>query len=70
MFSLSARERNCWHRLAGPEDGVLDVEGFRDDLYLLSNAGAPRHRVLRVKASAASLAGARVARRVRRERGA
>jgi prolyl oligopeptidase len=49
-----------WRKLAGFEDEVLAIEGWRDELYLLSRRGAPRHKVLRVKA-AAELATARVA---------
>jgi prolyl oligopeptidase len=48
-----------WRKLAGAGDGVLDAQGWHDDLYLLSRQGAPRRRVLRAKA-AGPLAGARV----------
>ncbi len=48
-----------WRRLAASAEGVLSVVASQDDLYLLTQEGAPRHRVLRVKATAASLAGAR-----------
>lgn len=48
-----------WHRLAGPEDEVLAIEGWRDDLYVLSRHNAPRHRLLRLRGDAASLAAAR-----------
>ncbi len=54
-----AAGRPRWHRIAGPEDEVLAIEGWRDDLYLLSKRNAPRHRILRVKGGAESLAGAR-----------
>jgi prolyl oligopeptidase len=40
---------------------VLAIEGWRDELYLLSRRDAPRHRLLRVNGSAQSLAAARVA---------
>jgi prolyl oligopeptidase len=55
-----AEGRPHWRRLAGAGDGVLDVIGWHDDLYVLSQAGAPRHRVLRIKATAPALAGAQV----------
>jgi hypothetical protein len=38
---------------AGAEDEILAIEGWKDDLYLLSKRNAPHHRVLRVKADAA-----------------
>ncbi|HYC36181.1 MAG TPA: prolyl oligopeptidase family serine peptidase [Usitatibacter sp.] len=49
-----------WRKLAGPEDEVLALEGWQDDLYLLSRRDAPRRRLLRVRADAESLASARV----------
>ena len=49
-----------WHKLVGHEDEVTAVEGWKDDLYLLSHHGAPRYRVLRVKGDARDLAGAKV----------
>jgi prolyl oligopeptidase len=52
--------RPHWRKLASASDGVLAIQGWQDELYLLVQGGAPRHRVLRVKATAASLAGARV----------
>ena len=52
--------RPRWRKLAGVDDQVLAIEGWRDDLYLLSKRGAPRHRVLRVRATAADLSGARI----------
>jgi prolyl oligopeptidase len=55
-----AQARPRWRKLAGFEDEVLAIEGWKGDLYLLSRKGAPNHRVLRVAADAASLAGARV----------
>jgi prolyl oligopeptidase len=48
-----------WHKLAGVQDGVLAIEGWKDELYLLSSRDAPRHRVLRMKPSA-ELSSARV----------
>jgi prolyl oligopeptidase len=56
-----AAGRPRWHKLAGVEDEVLAIEGWKDDLYLLTKSGAPRHRILRVKGNAASLVSARVA---------
>ena len=50
-----------WHKLFGPEAGVIAVQAWHDELYLLTKHDAPRHRVLRVKASAPSLSAARVA---------
>ena len=49
-----------WHKLAGYEDEVTAIEAWKDDLYLLSHRGAPRFRVLRVKANAHDLSGAKV----------
>ncbi len=50
-----------WHKLAGHEDQVLAIEGWRDDLYLLSRRDSPRRRLLRVNGDAHSLAAAKVA---------
>ncbi|MEO7744022.1 MAG: prolyl oligopeptidase family serine peptidase [Usitatibacter sp.] len=50
-----------WHKLAGYADQVLAIEGWRDDLYLLSRRGAPRLRLLRVNGGAPDLGTARVA---------
>ena len=50
-----------WRRIATREDGVLAIEAWHDDLYVLSRKNAPRHRVLRVKAGAVDLAAAKVA---------
>ncbi len=55
-----ARGHPRWHKLFGPDAGVIAVEAWHDELYLLSNHDAPRHRVLRVKASAPNLSGAHV----------
>jgi prolyl oligopeptidase len=55
-----AAGRPRWHKLAGAEDGVVAIDAWRNDLYILSNRGAPNRRVLRVAASAASLDGAHV----------
>jgi prolyl oligopeptidase len=49
-----------WRKIVGAEDEVLAIEGWRDDLYLLSKHNAPRHRVLRMRANG-DLASARVA---------
>jgi prolyl oligopeptidase len=54
-----AAGRPQWRKLAGVEDEVLAVTGWHDELYLLSRRNAPRHRVLRMKGSAA-LSSARV----------
>jgi prolyl oligopeptidase len=56
-----AAGRPQWRKLAGVDDEVLAVEGWRDDLYVLSKRDAPRHRVLRINATTArDLRGARV----------
>ena len=55
-----AAGRPRWRKLAGVEDQVLAIEGWRDELYVLSKRGAPRHRVLRARATAHDLSGARV----------
>ena len=49
-----------WHKLAGHDDEVTAIEGWKDDLYLLSHRGAPRYRVLRVNGGARDLSGAKV----------
>ncbi|MDQ3025099.1 MAG: prolyl oligopeptidase family serine peptidase [Pseudomonadota bacterium] len=55
-----AAGRPRWRKLAGTQDEVLAIEGWRDELYLLSKRGAPRHRVLRVNATAPDIGAARV----------
>ena len=55
-----ARGQPRWRKIAGFEDEVLAIEGWKGDLYVLSKKGAPNHRILRVAAEATSLAGARV----------
>jgi len=55
-----AQGRPRWRKLAGHEDEVLAVEGWKGDLYILSKKNAPNHRVLRVAADAVTLSGARV----------
>jgi prolyl oligopeptidase len=55
-----ASGRPRWHKIAGHADEILEVEGWRDDLYLLSAHGAARHRVLRMKGGDANVAEARV----------
>ena len=65
VYSTELRDlaagRPRWRRIASREDGVLAIEAWHDDLYVLSRKNAPRHRVLRVKAGATDLAGAKVA---------
>jgi prolyl oligopeptidase len=56
-----AAGRPHWRKLAGPADAILAIEGWKDDLYLLSHRGSPRRRVLRVKGDAHDLSAARVA---------
>ena len=54
-----AAGRPRWRKVAGFEDEVTAIEGWKDDLYLLSHRNAPRYRVLRVKGDS-ELASARV----------
>ena len=54
-----ANARPHWRKLVGPDDEVLAILGWKDDLYLLSHRNAPRHRVLRVKGNALDLKAAR-----------
>jgi prolyl oligopeptidase len=54
----SARPR--WRRLFGAEEGVVAIAASKEDLFVLTHRDAPNFRVLQVKATAASLAGARV----------
>ena len=49
-----------WRKIAGPADGVLAIEAWKDDLYLLTHRDAPRHRVLRLSVRAPEIARARV----------
>jgi prolyl oligopeptidase len=49
-----------WRKLVGIADDVTAIEGWKDDLYLLSHRNAPRFRILRVKGDAADLNAARV----------
>ncbi|HWL87958.1 MAG TPA: prolyl oligopeptidase family serine peptidase, partial [Polyangiaceae bacterium] len=48
-----------WRLVAGPEDEITQVALRENDLYLLSFRGADRGRVLRTRANAPSVAGAR-----------
>ncbi|MEO5693591.1 MAG: prolyl oligopeptidase family serine peptidase [Usitatibacter sp.] len=41
-----------WRRIVGPEDEVLAIEGWKEELYLLTYHKAPRHRVVRMKGNA------------------
>ena len=47
-----AAGRPAWRKIVAHEDEVLAVEGWRDELYLLSHKNTPRNRVLRMKAGA------------------
>jgi prolyl oligopeptidase len=49
-----------WHKLVGHDDEVVAIEGWKDDLYLLTHRGAPRYRVLRAKGGARDLSDAKV----------
>lgn len=55
-----AAGRPRWRKLAGAEDEVTGIEGWKDDLYLLSHHKAPNYRVLRVNAGASDLSSAKV----------
>ena len=41
-----------WRKVAGAEDGVTAIEGWKDDLLLLTHKGAPNFHVVRMKAMA------------------
>jgi prolyl oligopeptidase len=49
-----------WHRMCGPEDGVVQIAATKDELFVLTHRDAPNFRILQVKATAPNLAGARV----------
>ncbi|HEX4780354.1 MAG TPA: prolyl oligopeptidase family serine peptidase [Usitatibacter sp.] len=38
-----------WRKIVGYDDDILAIEGWKDDLFLLSHKGAGRHRILRMK---------------------
>ena len=48
-----ARARPRWRKLAGHEDGVVAIEGWKDELFLLTHKGAPNLHVVRMKAGGA-----------------
>ena len=48
-----AKGRPRWRKLAGYEDEVVEVEGWKDDLFVLTHKGAPNLHVVRVKPTAA-----------------
>ena len=48
-----ARGLPRWRKVAGPEDGVTAVEGWKDDLFLLTHKGAANLHVVRMNANAA-----------------
>lgn len=52
--------RTPWRRIATPDDGVTDVQLHGDRLYLLSQKGAPRFRILSLPAAQPELAKAEV----------
>ncbi len=56
-----AQAKPRWRKLVSPADGVVELEAWRDDLYLLTHRNAQRFRVLAVKPTALDLRGARVA---------
>lgn len=49
----------AWKKIAGPEDGVVEVSASRDHLFLRSFKSAPRYRVLSVPLDHPDLAQAR-----------
>ncbi len=49
-----------WSRIVAFEDGVTAMTAWKDDIYLLTHKGAPRHRVVVLKASKPDMARARV----------
>jgi prolyl oligopeptidase len=49
-----------WTRLSGPDDGVAEATASRDTLFLRTQAGAPRYRILAVALDNPVLAKARV----------
>ena len=55
-----AAGRPRWRKLVGAGDEVMAIAAWKNDVYLLSRRGAPRHRVLRLAAASEGLAGARV----------
>jgi len=50
-----------WTRIVTFEDGVTAMTAWKDDIYLLSHKGAPRHRIVVLKASKPEIAKAKVA---------
>ena len=52
--------RTPWRRIATPDDGVTDIQLHGDRLYLLSQKGAPRFRILSLPAAQPELAKAEV----------
>ena len=48
-----AKGKPRWRKLAGYDDEVVEVEGWKDDLFLLTHKGVPNLHVMRMKASAA-----------------
>ncbi len=49
-----------WTRIVAFEDGVTAMTAWKDDIYLLTHKGAPRNRVVSLKASKPDLARAKV----------
>ena len=50
-----------WTRIVAFEDGVTAMIAWKDDIYLLTHKGAPRYRVVVLKASKPEIARAKVA---------
>jgi prolyl oligopeptidase len=49
-----------WRRIVAYEDGVTAITAWKDDVYLLTHKGAPRHKVIALKASSPEIAKAKV----------
>jgi prolyl oligopeptidase len=56
VHATDLRELNAgkphWRKVVGYEDAVLAVEGWKDDLFVLTHKGATRHRILRMRGNA------------------
>lgn len=54
-----AAGRPKWTRIVAYADGVTAMTAWKDDVYLLTHKGAPRHKVIALKASSPDLARAK-----------
>ena len=55
----AARGAGGWKKICGPEDKVTSFTFRGDDIYLVTYAGAPRYKVLHVKAQSPAIAAAK-----------